>query len=300
MRILNVMMIVIALAALPALAQAAVKVVASSTDLAAIAREIGGGRVQVESLARGDQDLHRVEPRPSFVARLAKADMVVRLGMDLDVWMDALLQSARNAGIRKGGKGYVDASAGIAALEVPTGKVDGSKGDIHIYGNPHYWLDPENGKVIARNILAGLKRVDPGGARVYQQNYDRFARRVDERLEAWQQQMAPLRGAKVVTYHTTWSYFNERFGLVLADTVEPKPGIPPSAAHISGLVNTMKRERVSLVLTARYYPTRFTDLLKREANARVVILPTSVEGAKGVTDYFALFDITIAQLLASK
>ncbi|MHB9110542.1 MAG: metal ABC transporter substrate-binding protein [Armatimonadota bacterium] len=281
-------------------ALAAVKVVTTTTDLAAITREVGGSRVQVESLARGDQDLHRVEPRPSFVARLTRAKMIVRVGMDLDTWMDALLQAARNGDIGKGGKGYVDASAGIKPLEVPSGKVDGSKGDIHIYGNPHYWLDPENGKIIARNILAGLKRVDPEGAAVYQQNYDRFVKRIDERMEAWNKRMAPLRGTKVVQYHTTFNYFLHRFGISVAGMLETKPGIPPSAAHVSELIADMKRDKVRIVMTTGYYPARFTDLVRRETGAAVLVLPSSIGGSKAATDYFTLFDTIVEQMRAAK
>jgi zinc/manganese transport system substrate-binding protein len=282
---------------IPALA---VNVVTSTPDFADITRQIGGTRVQVDSLARGDQDLHRVEPRPSFVTKLAKADLVVRIGMDLDLWMDALLQAARNANVREGGKGYVDASMGITPLEVPQGKVDGAKGDIHVFGNPHYWLDPANGKVIARNILAGLKRVDAKGADIYQKNYEAFVKRLDAKMADWQKQMAPLKGTKVVTYHTTWSYFNKRFGLILIGTVETKPGIPPSAAYTTTLMADMKKHGVKAVMTTSYYPSRFTDLIHRETGATVLVLPSSVGGSKEATDYFALFDTTIAQMLAVK
>ncbi len=291
---------ILILGLLAACAIAGVDVVTATTDLASITRALGGARVMVESLALPDQDLHRVEPRPSFVTKLARAKMVVRVGMDLDLWMDSLIHASRNAKIRKGAAGYVDASTAIAPLEVPTGKVDGSHGDIHIYGNPHYWLDPENGKVIARSILASLKRVDPAGAQTYQSNYEAFAQRIDARIKDWQARMAPLKGKKVVTYHTTWNYFLKRFGMTLADTVEPKPGIPPSAAHLNGLIADMKREGVTLVMTAGYYPTRFTDLLAREAKATVVTLPTSVGGAKGADDFFSLFDVTITQLRDAK
>jgi zinc/manganese transport system substrate-binding protein len=278
----------------------AVNVITSTTDLAAITRAVGGSRVKVESLAQPTQDLHRVEPRPSFVAKLSRADLVVRVGMDLDMWMDSLISAARNSNVRKGGAGYVDASAGLKALEVPTGKVDGSKGDIHIHGNPHYWLDPENGKLIARNILAGLKRVDPAGARTYQDNYADFVTRLDEKIARWEAQMQPLRGAKVVTYHTTWSYFNQRFSLKLAGTMEVKPGIPPSASHINRLIGAMKREGARIVMTTNYYPTRYTDLVTRETGAAILVLPTSVGGVKGADDYFGLFQTTIDQLLKAR
>ncbi len=297
-RLLILLTLVLLRGALPAFG--ITTVVTASTDLADITRQLGGARVTVDSLARGDQDLHRIEPRPSFVTKLAQADLVVRIGMDLDLWMDALLRSARNAQVREGGKGYVDASAGIAPLEVPTGKVDGASGDIHLYGNPHYWLDPANGKIIAKNILAGLVRVDAGGAEHYRKNYATFCVRLDEKLAAWKKQLEPLQGAKIVTYHTTWSYFNRRFGLVLAGTVEVKPGIPPSASHLNALLGMMKREQVQIVMTTGYYPARFTQLITRETGATAVVLPTSVGGSRDATDYFALFDTTVARLRAVK
>ncbi len=273
----------------PALAR--VRVVAATTDFADIARQIGGARVQVDTLAQADQDLHHVDPRPSFVTKLTNADVVVRIGMDLDLWMDSLLAAARNGKVREGGPGYVDASVGIQRLEVPTIKLDPSKGDIHVYGNPHYWLDPENGKIIAGNIGMALKRVDPAGAAVYDQGYQRFAAALDEHMARWTQQMAPLRGCYFVTYHTTYSYFFHRFGLKLAGTLETKPGIPPSAAHIEELIRTMKEDHVKAVMTNPYYSTSFTDMVHRETGAAILILPSSCSG-----DYFSLFDTIIKQL----
>jgi len=278
---------------LPAMAK--IHVVAATTDFADITRQIGGARVQVDTLARGDQDLHHVDPRPSFVTKITNADLVVRIGMDLDLWMDSLLAAARNGKVREGGPGYVDASVGIQRLEVPTSKLDPSKGDIHVYGNPHYWLDPENGKIIAGNIGAALKRVDPTGAAAYDQGYQRFIAALDEHMTRWKQQMAPLRGSYFVTYHTTYSYFFHRFGLKLADTMETKPGILPSAAHVDELVRTMKVDHVKAVMTCPYYSTRFTDLVHRETGAAILILPSSTSG-----DYFSLFDTLIAQLLAAQ
>jgi zinc/manganese transport system substrate-binding protein len=282
------------------LAASAVRVVTTTSDLAAIAREVGGDRVQVTSLADPSQDLHRIEPRPSFVTEISRADMVVRIGMDLDTWLNGLLDAARNGKVRDGGAGYVDASAGITPLEVPQGKVDGAQGDIHVYGNPHYWLDPQNGKVIAYNILVGLCRVDAAGTDAYKANYDGFAKAIDTHMEGWSKQMAPLNGTKVVPYHTTWSYFYNRFGLVPAGSVEPKPGIPPSGAYLTKLVNNMKHNNVKIVMTTVYYPGRYADVLRDQAGATVLVLPSSVGGSPAAKDYFGLFDATIAALCGAK
>jgi len=300
MKTLTQILALLGLAALMLPAFATVRVVTATQDFADITRQIGGARVQVESLARGDQDLHHVDPRPSYVTKLTNADVVVRIGMDLDLWMDSLLAAARNSKVHEGGPGYVDASVGITRMDVPTEKLDPSKGDIHVYGNPHYWLDPENGKIIARDILAALKRVDPAGATAYQQGYDIFAKAIEAHMATWKKQMAPLHGDNVVGYHTTWSYFAHRFGLNLVGYIETKPGIPASAAHIQELIALMKRDHVKRVMTNSYYPTRFTDLLARETGATILILPSSVNGAKGVDNYFALFDNIIGQLTAVK
>jgi ABC-type Zn uptake system ZnuABC Zn-binding protein ZnuA len=297
----NIFLIVLTVALLGALlpAAATVHVVTSTTDFADITRQIGNSRVHVESLATGDLDLHHVDPRPSFVTKLTNADVVVRIGMDLDLWMDSLLAASRNYKVHEGGIGYVDASAGIHRLEVPSGRVDPSMGDIHVYGNPHYWLDPENGKVIAGEILTALKRVDPAGSATYQAGYASFVAALNAHMARWTQEMAPLRGKYMVSYHDLYTYFYARFGLLAAGTMETKPGIPPSASHVAQLIEAMKRDHVKAVMTTAYYPTRYTDLVHRETGAAILVLPSSVNGARDSGDYFAMFDTIIAQLVAA-
>lgn len=272
----------------PAIAK--IDVVATSTDLGDIAKAVGGSKVSVSTLMLGTQNPHAVEPRPSQVVKLRNADVVVRIGMDLDMWADSLIEAARNSKIGRSGKGYIDASANIKKLEVPKGKIDGSHGDIHVYGNPHYWLDPENAKVVAFTILAGLKRVSPSDADYFQKNYKTFADKIDGKMPGWKAQLAPCKGEKVVTYHKTWIYFLRRFGLTEFDNVEPKPGIPPSPSHISGLISSMKREKVKLVLTEPFYSRKYSDMLARETGATVVAVPASIGGAKGIDNYFELMD----------
>jgi len=281
-------------------AAAALKVITATTDFADIARRVGGNHVQVESLAGGDQDLHHVDPRPSYVTKLANADAVVRIGMNLDLWMDALLQAARNRKVSPGGAGYVDASKGVTIIGVPTEKLDPSKGDIHAYGNPHYWLDPVNGRGIGYSIMLGFVRVDPAHADDYKRNYNAFAKALDDRIAGWKKQMVPLNGACVVQYHTTYDYLYNRFGLKCVGSLESKPGIPPSAAHIRGVIGTMKQNGVKLVMTCPYYSMRFTDMLQQQTGAAILILPSSVGGDKTATDYFALFDTLITRLVAGK
>ena len=280
-------------------ARAEIKVVTASSDLKYICERVGGAEVKVESLSSGDQDLHMVEPRPSMVFKLKKADLLLRVGLDLDMWVDSLINAARNPRLFYGAAGYVDASAGMALLEKPEGKVDASMGDIHIYGNPHYWLDPANAKTMAKNILAGLKRAAPEKCAEFDANYAAFIKETDEKLAGWQQRMAPLKGLKVVTYHSSWPYFAARFGLDVAGHVEPKPGIPPSASHLDGLVKKMKAENVKVILTESYYPRKGPDFLAAKIGAVVVTAPVSAGGAAGVKTYFDVFDRVIAGLEAA-
>ena len=277
-------------------AGAALKVVTASTDLKYICERIGGAEVKVESLAAGDQDLHMVEPRPSMVFKLKKADLVVRVGLDLDMWLDSLVNAAKNKNLFYGAQGYVDASAGVPLLEKPEGKVDASMGDIHIYGNPHYWLDPANAKVMAGNILAGLKRAAPEKAAAFDANYAAFIKETDERLAGWSARAEKLKGLKIVTYHGSWPYFAARFGLDVAGHVEPKPGIPPSAAHLDGLMKKMNAEKVKVILAESYYPRKGPDFLAARTGARVVSAPVSAGGAEGVATYFDVFDRVLGEL----
>ena len=277
-------------------AGAEIKVITASTDLKYICERIGGAEVSVKSMASGDQDLHMVEPRPSMVFKLKKADMVVRVGLDLDMWLDSLINAAKNGRLFYGQPGYVDASVGVPLLEKPEGKIDASLGDIHIYGNPHYWLDPANGKIMAKNILAGLKRAMPDKAGQFDANYAGFVKELDERLDGWEKRMAWLKGVKVVTYHSSWPYFAARFGLDVVGHVEPKPGIPPSASHLDGLVKKMKAEEVGIILTETYYPRKGPVFLAGKTGARVVTAPVSAGGTDGVKTYFDVFDRLIGGL----
>ena len=274
-----------------------IRVVTTTTDLKALAEAVGGEEVEVESLTKGYQDLHNVAIKPSHIRQLFRADLFVRVGLDLDYWADSLLDAGRNPRVAPGGPGYVDASQGIALLEVPTAPVDRSAGDIHIFGNPHYWLDPENVRIITGNILAGLERVAPDRAGTFRMNRARFLSAFEDVLGGWRKRLEPLRGTKVVTYHRTWSYFARRFGLDVVGYVEPKPGVPPSAAHVGQLIGTMKREKVRLIIQDSYFDRRTADFVAREAGAQVLVLPTSVEGVAGVRTYLELFDYIVESLV---
>jgi zinc/manganese transport system substrate-binding protein len=273
-------------------AGAAVEVVAAVPELADIARQVGGDKVSVYCIAKPNQDYHMIEARPSDVSRIAKADVVVRTGMDLDLWLDALLNAAGNRKVSRGGAGYVDASVGVHKLEVPTGAVTGASGDIHVYGNPHYFYDPVSAKFIAYNIVMGLDRVAPGNAATFNANYKRFNAEIDRRMAGWARELAPYRGRAVVIYHKSAAYFLQRFGLKEFGTLEAKPGIPPSAAHVSNLISRMKAGGVNAVVIESVYPRQFPDMVARSTGAKLAITPYSV-GSLGTKTYFDLIDMWV-------
>ncbi len=278
-------------------ASAKIKVVTTSTDLASIARYIGGDRVEVDSIVQGYQNPHYVDVKPSYMMKLHKADVFVKVGLDLELWAPVLAEGARNAKILPGGSGYVDASAGVEVLDIPQAKVTRGMGDIHIYGNPHYWLDPTNGKVIASNILAALKRVSPGDADYFEKNKEEFDGKIDEHMSGWLEKMRPYRGTEVVTYHNSWPNFMNRFGLVAVDYIEPKPGVPPSPAHIARLVGKMKADDVKIIIQEPFYETKVTEFVADKTGAELVILSPSVLGEEGADDYFSLFDSALDRLV---
>jgi len=287
---------VAALSFAPAPAVAAVQVVTTTTDLASIARLVGGDRVKVDSIAAGNQDPHFVDAKPSFLVKLKKADLFVEVGLELEIgWAPNLLSNSRNPKIQTGAPGFVDASAGIAPLQIPTA-ADRSAGDIHPYGNPHYWLDPVNGKQIAANIAAGLERVDPAGAEAYRANLAAFDAKIDSSLAQWTEKMKPLAGVPIVAYHNSWPYFERRFGFKVVGFVEPKPGIPPSGRYVAELAETMKQQKVQVILMSPFYDQKTAELVSRLSGAKVVTLSNSVDGLPGADDYFKLFDVNVGLL----
>ncbi len=235
-----------------------------------------------------------IEPRPSDVSRIARADVVVRIGLDLDMWLDALTNAAGNRKVSRGAPGYVDSSVGIAKLEVPKEQITGASGDIHVYGNPHYFYDPENGKIIAHNVLEGLIRVSPRDKAEFTSNYDRYARDIDQHVAIWSRELAPYKGRAVVTYHQSAIYFLRRFGLKQFATLEVKPGIPPSPSHVADLIKRMNDQNITAMAIESIYPKRFPDLVKRETKANYVVVPYSV-GALGTRSYIELIDAWVSK-----
>ncbi len=267
-------------------------VITTTEDLAAIAREVGGDRVKVTSLARGFQDPHFVDARPSYMVALKNADLFVEIGRELEVgWAPGLLSGARNPKILAGAPGFIDASAQVQVIEVPV-SVSRSQGDVHPYGNPHYWLDPANGAGIARAIRDGLKRASPADAAVFDQRCADFEKRLAAAIVRWKQQAKSigLQGMKVVTYHRSWSYFARAFGFDVVDFVEPRPGIPPSPNHLRELVGAMRAQGVKLLVMEPFFDPRLPQKIAKDTGVPLAIVPTSVGAEAGITTYFDLFD----------
>jgi zinc/manganese transport system substrate-binding protein len=283
------------LAAVPA--SAALNVVTATEDLASIARAVGGDKIKVESLSRGYQDPHFVEPKPSFVIRLHSADLLIVVGRELEIgWLPPLLTQARNPKIQPGGAAYLDASQNAKILDIPTGQITRAMGDVHPLGNPHYWLDPENGRRIAKSVQEKLSELDPANAAVFAANAAAFDKKIAEGEKRWDALIAPYKGVKVVTYHNSWPNFAERFGLVIDGFVEPKPGIPPSPSHTIELIKEMREKGVKIILVEPYFDLKTPASIARETGARVLEMTPSVGGEKGVDDYIALFDHDIKLL----
>jgi zinc/manganese transport system substrate-binding protein len=272
-------------------------VVTSTTDMAALAQEVGGDKVNVESIAKGYQDPHFVEAKPSFLLKLRQADLLISVGLQLEIgWLPPLITQSGNAKSQVGGPGYLDASQFAEILEIPQGTVTRAEGDVHPLGNPHYWLDPDNGRRIAKGIAGKFAAIDPEDAGYFQQRLQDLQQRLASAEQKWDAEMKPYRGRKVVTYHRSFPNFAKRLGLDVIGYVEPRPGIPPTPSHTLELVQLMKRENCKVVLVEPYFDLKTPQSIGRETGAQVVVYLPSVGGEKQVTNYFELFDYDIGLL----
>jgi ABC-type Zn uptake system ZnuABC Zn-binding protein ZnuA len=269
-------------------------VMTTTEDLAALAREVGGDKINVDAIAKGYQDPHFVEPKPSFLLKLQKADLLAAVGLQLEIgWLPPLQTQSRNAKIQVGAPGYMEMAQFCQILEIPQGQVTRAMGDVHPMGNPHYWLDPQNGRRVAKAFADRFAQMDSGDAQYFQQHYADFDKRLSEAEKGWAAKMAPFKGRKVITYHRSWPNFCERFGLDVVDYVEPKPGIPPTPSHTLDVINIMKRDNIKLILVEPYFDKRTPDSIARAVGGDVATLLPSVGGVKEVTTYFQLFDYDI-------
>lgn len=291
----------IALAApTPARAAAKLRVVTSIETLAALAREVGRDRISVEPLARGYQDPHFVQGKPSLVVTLNRADVIIYVGLDLEVgWLPPLIQQSRNGKIQRGQPGNIDCSTAIRVEDIPSVPADQLRalGDIHPLGNPHYWIPPDNAVAIARLIVQRLGQLDPAGIATYHAQLEDFVKRVAARRSDWERRATPLRGTRIVTYHKSWSYVARWLGLAEIGYIEPKPGVPASTQHTALLIELMRSQGVRLVIEELFYPRNLAQLIGEKAGARLVVLPSDVGAEPTIKTYFDLVTTIIERLL---
>ena len=273
-----------------------INIVTVNDDFASIATSIGGELVHVDSLISGSRNLHDINPKPSMVMKVKNADMVIRLGMSQDSWMDGLIQVARNPKLFSNQPGYLDASKDIEKLEVPTQNIDGSHGDVHKEGNPHYWLNPRNGIVIANAIRNHLIAIDPTNKTTYDKNFSQFSKQLLEKINQWEKRMASVREKKFMSYHKVWAYFYDAFKLKEIGTLEVFPGVPPTINHLKSMKQAIKKNSdETIIITARYYPKRFGESLARDTDANFLALSTNV-GDPNIETYADLFDYLVTEI----
>jgi ABC-type Zn uptake system ZnuABC Zn-binding protein ZnuA len=287
----------------PSLAEERIRIVTTTTDLRSLAEAVGGERVEVTSLVPPNVDAEEYQAKPQDVVRLKDARVVVRVGLDFDLWFDRLLNRATltqlNAGaLRRGGTGHVDASLAIAVLDQQGASVGPGDGHAHASGNPHYWLDPKNAEIVTGNILETLVQIDPTNGPYYETNRLAFLERLEAKLRDWDTQLAPVRGKPMIAYHNTWAYLARRFRLDFVGFIEPKPGVPPSPAHLATIIKTMRDRGVRLVVRQPHEPERNAAFVAEKAGAAVVLLAGSVGALPAAREYLSLFDTNVSALSA--
>ena len=281
------------------LSASTIKVVATTQDMKSIASIIGGNKIDAFAIATGYQNPHFVDPKPSYIIKLSQADLFITLGLDLESgWSPSLLISSKNNKIQKGSDGYVDASVGVSLMQVPS-SINRAEGDIHIFGNPHYWLDPLNGKIIARNICNGLIRISPENKNFFELNLKTFNETIDAKLKNWNAAMAVYHGAKVIAYHNEWCYFENRFGLKIVDFMEPKAGIPPTPSQLVKIIKEVKENNIKVIISSPYFTTASSDVVTKQTGAKTLVLATSVGAFDNIKDYYQLFDYNIGLLTSA-
>ena len=265
-----------------------VRIVSSTTDIADIVRIIGGDHVAVTSIARGNQDPHYVEILPSYMLKVRRADIYFMVGMELDLWAQQIIDGSRNRKVM-----VVDCSVEINKMEVPTGQIDASMGDIHRFGNPHYWLDPENGKLIARMVAEKLINHDSKNAEQYQSNLTQFENDLNSAISIWTKRFSDLRNKNIIFYHNSWPYFSKRFGLITVGFLEPKPGITPSPSQLNQVINQIKENEIEVIASESYFSDRAPKFIESKTNVITVKLAQSVGAIEGADSYINLFETNL-------
>jgi ABC-type Zn uptake system ZnuABC Zn-binding protein ZnuA len=287
------MFLVMALVLIAAVAQATVRVVTTLSDLADFARNIGGERVQVDYIVRGDQNPHFVEVKPSYMLKLKSADIFLMVGMELEMWAPQIIDGSRNSDLV-----VVDLSKGVEKLEVPA-RTDASQGDVHRFGNPHYWLDPRNVRTIAEEIVEALARAAPADEQYFRANAATYLKKLDAKIPEWESAMKPFAGSRIITFHRSWTYFAAWLGLTVADQVEPKPGIQPSPGHTAELIKLVREGNIKAIVVEPFYDTSAADQIARSTSAKVLRLVTSIGGVDEAKDYISMMDYNVHTLLSA-
>ena len=272
-------------------------VVATLSTFADLAKTIGGEYVEVSSIASPKFNPHFIEPKPSDVLKVKRADLFIHAGLDLELWRGPLLDAAGNTTLFPGQPGELDLSQGIPLLEVPTGPVSRAQGDIHIYGNPHYWMDPENVKVMARTIAKKLSDIDPSHAQDYQQSLDAFLARLNQKIQDWHSRLAPYQGRELVGYHNEWPYLMRFAGLRMEQYLEPKPGIPPTPKQLGFLEHYVQEKHIPAIVQSTYFPTTASESLAKRSSTKVLLLCQNVHEVPQASDYVGMMEYDINQLV---
>ena len=298
-RSLTLSLLALVAVAAPAAAQT-LRVVTTTADLGSLAQEVGGDKVTVVSLAKGYQDPHFVDPKPSFILEVSRANLLIAIGRELEIgWLPPLINNSRNAKVQPGSAGYLDASANVKILEIPTGQITRAMGDVHPAGNPHYWLEPDNGRRIAAAIRDKMSELSPANKAYFAQRYGDFDKRLSDAQKRWEAAMLPYKGTKIVTYHRSWPNFMEHFGLDVMGYVEPKPGVPPSPTHTLELIAEMKRVGAKVIVVEPYFDLKTAQSIATQVGGTVLVLAPSVGGVKEATDYLQLFEYDINLLTST-
>lgn len=294
--VLSTLFAALLLSAAPAMAE--LRVVTTTTDLGYFVHAVGGGKVHVDTICQATQDPHFVQARPSYMVTLSRADLLVAVGLELEVgWLPSLIAGARNPSINPGRPGYFEAGSAVKLIEVPQGSVDRSRGDIHPFGNPHFWLDPDNAKLAVHAIAERMSQLDPDNAKLFRANDAAFAQRLGKKMQEWSAKMAPYQHTKIASYHATFNYFHRRFGLDGIGYLEDRPGIPPSPGHLVDLIRQMREQHVPVVFHESFYDHATSEMVGARSGAQVLVLPTSVGGASRTGTYEQLIDYLIGRFI---
>ena len=270
---------------------AEVKIVTTTTVIYDLVKEIGKEKIKVDYICRGDQDPHFLEILPSNMLKLRNAELVFKIGLGLEMWLQQILDGSRNDKLK-----LIDLSTNIEKKEIPTGKIDASQGDVHPYGNPHYWLDPENAKIMAKNICEVLSDESPDNAEYFKKNLDEYTSRLNSKNTEWKTKMSSLKGTSIITFHKSWVYFVDRFGIKVVGQVEPKPGIPPTPSHNAELLNEIKKSGVKVILMENYYSDNAPNQLAQSTGVKVIKVANSVYGQSGINSYIQMMDLIVNSL----